>query len=105
MKLNIKALMITRAFYNVELGREDLTERERDKYLKAKKIIEKIIGEKEKAGENLEGYYIENKEETKRYQRRYRIKNQEKIKRYQRRYRVKNRERIRECQKQQLVQL
>jgi hypothetical protein len=82
--------MITKAFYNVELGRKDLTERERDKYLKAKKFIEKIIGEKEKAGENLKGYYIGN---------------QEKIKRYQRRYRVKNRERIRECQKQQLVQL
>lgn len=90
MKLNIKSLRITRAFYNVELGREDLTEIERDKYLKAKKLIEKIIGEKEKAGENLEDYYIEN---------------EEKIKRYQRRYRVKNRERIRECQKQKLVQL
>jgi len=85
MKLKLKSLMITRAFYNMELGREDLTERERDKYLKAKKLIEKIIWEKEKAGENLEDYYI---------------KNQDKIKRYQRRYRVKNRERIRECQKQ-----
>ena len=82
--------MITRAFYNVELGREDLTERERDKYLKAKKLIGEIIGEKEKAEENLEDYYIENKE---------------KIKRYKRRYHVKNREIIRECQKQKLVQL
>ena len=82
MGLKLKSLMITRAFYNVELGREDLTERERDKYLKAKKLIEKIIGEKEKAGEKLEGYYIENEEKIRRYQRRYRIKNQEKIKRY-----------------------
>lgn len=54
MLIKLKALEETRAFYNVELGREDLTERERDKYLKAKKIIEKIIGGKEKAGENLE---------------------------------------------------
>ena len=76
--------MITRAFYNVELGREDLTERERDKYLKAKKLIEKIIGEKEEAGEDLEDYYIKNQDKIKRYQRRYRVKNQDKIKRYQR---------------------
>jgi len=66
MGLKLKGLMITRAFYNVELGRENLTERERDKYLKAKKLIEKIIGEKEKAGE-----------------RRYRVKDRGRIRKYQ----------------------
>ena len=66
MGLKLEALKITRAFYNVELGRENLTERERDKYLKAKKLIEKIIGEKEKVGE-----------------RRYRVKDRGRIRKYQ----------------------
>jgi len=51
MVLKVEALEETRSFYKVELEREDLTEKERDKYLKALKIIEKIIEEKERSGE------------------------------------------------------
>ncbi len=49
--LKLKALEETRSFYKVELGKEDLTERERGKYLEALKLIEGFIKRKEKAGE------------------------------------------------------
>ena len=49
--LKLKALEETRAFYKVELEKEGLTERERDKYLKALKLIEGFIERKEEAGE------------------------------------------------------
>jgi len=42
-----KSLEETRSFYKVELKKEELTERERDKYLKALKLVEGFI-EKEK---------------------------------------------------------
>ncbi|GAJ10233.1 unnamed protein product [marine sediment metagenome] len=51
MVLNLRNLEETRAFYKVELKKEDLTERKRDKYLRALKIIEGLIKGKEKAGE------------------------------------------------------
>ena len=51
MLLNLRSLEETRSFYKGELEKEDLTERERGKYLEALKIIEKLIKEKEKAGE------------------------------------------------------
>ena len=47
--IKLKALEETRSFYKVELEKEGLTERERDKYLKALKIIEGFIKKKEKA--------------------------------------------------------
>jgi len=49
--LKIKALEQTISFYKWELEKKELTEKERDKYLKALKIIEKIIKEKERSGE------------------------------------------------------
>jgi len=49
--IKIKALKETISFYKVELEKEGLTERERDKYLKALKIIEKVIKGKERSGE------------------------------------------------------
>ena len=49
--IKLKALEETRSFYNVELKKKGLTERERDKYLKALKIIEGLIKRKEKAEE------------------------------------------------------
>ena len=49
--IKLKALEETRSFYNVELKKKGLTERERDKYKKALKIIEGFIKRKEKAGE------------------------------------------------------
>lgn len=49
--LKLKALKQTQAFYNWELKKEGLTEKERASYLLAKRSIEKIIKEKEKAGE------------------------------------------------------
>ena len=48
MVLNIRNLEETKTFYKVELGKADLTERERDKYSKALKIIEGLIKRKEK---------------------------------------------------------
>ncbi|MBA7582136.1 hypothetical protein ES708_24056 [subsurface metagenome] len=51
MVLNIRNLEETRAFYKVELKKEGLTERERDKYSRALKIIEGLIKRKGKAGE------------------------------------------------------
>ncbi len=49
MLLNLRSLEETRSFYKVELKKEDLTERGRDKYSKALKIIEGLIKKKEKA--------------------------------------------------------
>ncbi|MBA7545485.1 hypothetical protein ES705_37854 [subsurface metagenome] len=48
MILNLRNLEETRAFYELELKKEDLTEKERDKYSKALKIIEGLIKKKEK---------------------------------------------------------
>jgi len=52
--IKLKALEETRAFYKVELEKEDLTERERDKYLSALGLIEGFIERKEKAEEEGE---------------------------------------------------
>ncbi|MBA7661202.1 hypothetical protein ES703_69216 [subsurface metagenome] len=48
--IKLKALKETRAFYKVELKKEDLTEREREKYSRALKIIEGLIKRKKKPG-------------------------------------------------------
>lgn len=50
-KVKLDILKQTRAFYNYELKKEGLTEKERTSYLLAKKSIEKIIKEKERSGE------------------------------------------------------
>ncbi|GAI72602.1 unnamed protein product [marine sediment metagenome] len=50
MILKLKALEETRSFYKVELGREDLTERERNKYSRALKLIEGFIKRKKNPG-------------------------------------------------------
>lgn len=47
--VKIKALKETISFYKVELKKEDLTERERDKYLRALKLIEGLIKRKREA--------------------------------------------------------
>ena len=47
MRVKLKALKETRSFYNWELKKESLTEKERNKFLKALKFIEKIIKERE----------------------------------------------------------
>ena len=49
--IKLKTLKQTRAFYNWELKKKGLTEKERASYLLALKSIEKIIKEKKKAGE------------------------------------------------------
>ena len=48
MLLNLRSLEETKTFYKVELEKKDLTEKERDKYSKALKIIEGLIKRKEK---------------------------------------------------------
>ncbi len=45
--MSLKNLEETRSFYNVELQKEDLTKRERDKYLRALKLIEGFIKRKD----------------------------------------------------------
>jgi len=50
--LRLKDLEETRAFYKLELKKEDLTEIKRDKYLRALELIEKIIKEKENSRES-----------------------------------------------------
>ncbi|MBA7529857.1 hypothetical protein ES705_22056 [subsurface metagenome] len=49
--VKIKTLKETISFYKVELKKEDLTEREREKYSKALKLIEGFIKGKERSGE------------------------------------------------------
>lgn len=49
--VKIEVLEKTKAFYNRKLKDKNLTEKQRSSYLLAKKIIEKIIREKEGAGE------------------------------------------------------
>lgn len=49
MVLSLRNLEETRSFYKVELKKEDLTERERDKYLRALKLVEGLIKEKREA--------------------------------------------------------
>ncbi|MBA7556654.1 hypothetical protein ES705_49370 [subsurface metagenome] len=49
--IKLKSLKQTLAFYDWELKKGGLTEKQRDSYLLALKSIEKIIGEKEKSGE------------------------------------------------------
>lgn len=51
MALKIEALEKTISFYKWELEKEDLTEKEKVKFLKALKNIKKIIQEKERSGE------------------------------------------------------
>ncbi len=50
MVLSLRNLEETKTFYKVELKKEDLTERERDKYSRALKIIEGLIKRKKKPG-------------------------------------------------------
>ncbi len=47
----MEALDETKSFYNAELGKKDLTETERNKYLSALKTIKRIIREKGESGE------------------------------------------------------
>ncbi|GAI58928.1 unnamed protein product, partial [marine sediment metagenome] len=49
----LKALEETRSFYNWKLKDKGLTEKQRNEFLKALKIIEKIIKKKEQLGKKL----------------------------------------------------
>ena len=51
MGLKVEALKETRSFYNWKLKDKGLTEKQRNEFLKALKIIEKIIKEKEDSRE------------------------------------------------------
>ena len=51
MALKVEALKETRSFYNWKLKDKGLTEKQRNEFLKALKIIEKIIKEKEDSRE------------------------------------------------------
>ncbi|MBA7577832.1 hypothetical protein ES708_19687 [subsurface metagenome] len=50
MVLSSRNLEETKSFYKAELKKEDLTERERDKYSGALKLIEGFIDKKKKPG-------------------------------------------------------
>jgi hypothetical protein len=47
VRVKLKALEETRSFYKWELKKEGLTEKKRNKFLKALKFIEKIIKKRE----------------------------------------------------------
>ena len=47
MRVKLKALKETRSFYNWELKKESLTKKERNKFLKALKIIDQYIEEEQ----------------------------------------------------------
>jgi len=47
VRVKLEALEETRSFYNLELKKESLTEKKRNKFLKALKLIEGIIKERE----------------------------------------------------------
>jgi len=51
VRLKIKTLRETLNFYNWKLRDKELTEKKRNEFLKAKKIVERIIWEKELSGE------------------------------------------------------
>ncbi|RXG64429.1 hypothetical protein ES695_12640 [Candidatus Atribacteria bacterium 1244-E10-H5-B2] len=55
MPIKLKSLEETRAFYKAELEKEELTEKERDKYLSALGLIEGLIKKKKKVGEDNKG--------------------------------------------------
>jgi len=48
-QIKLKTLEKTKNFYLYELKKKDLTEKRRNEFLKAKKIVEKIIREKEES--------------------------------------------------------
>ena len=51
MRVNLEALKETKSFYNSELKNKNLAGKKKYKFLKALKIIEKIIKEREKSEE------------------------------------------------------
>jgi len=57
-QVKVKTLKQTRNFYNFELEKEGLIEKQRDEFLKAKKIIERIIKKKEESGEKEKNEYL-----------------------------------------------
>ena len=57
MRLKLKALKETRSFYKWKLKDKNLTEKDRDKYLKALKLIEKIIKKKENPDKKKNKYF------------------------------------------------
>ncbi|MBA7637479.1 hypothetical protein ES703_45124 [subsurface metagenome] len=58
MVLSLRNLEETRSFYKVELKKEGLTERERDKYSRALKIIEGLIKRKLKKGGYIMDWWL-----------------------------------------------
>ena len=59
--IKLKSLEQTKNFYIYELKKKGLTEKRRNEFLKAKKIIEKIIREKEESGEEKKHNYFSKK--------------------------------------------
>ena len=57
MRLKLKALKETRSFYKWKLKDKNLTEKDRDKHLKALKLIEKIIKKKENPDKKKNKYF------------------------------------------------
>ena len=58
--IKLKALEETRSFYKVELKKEGLTERKRDKYLGALKLIEEHIERKKGSGKEKNKHLVIN---------------------------------------------
>jgi hypothetical protein len=58
MLLNLRSLEETKSFYMVELKKEDLTGRERNKYSRALKLIEGFIEGKKKPGKEKNKHLV-----------------------------------------------
>jgi len=86
MKINLETLKETQIFYRYQLKGEDLTEKERSKYLKALKFLEKSLKQYKNKDRNIKAkkYYQEHKEQYKESSKRWREKNREKYLKTQR---------------------
>lgn len=60
-KIKLESLKQTEKFYEYELKKKSLTEKQREAYLLALKSIEKIIKEKEEPGEKRKRRYFSKK--------------------------------------------
>jgi len=60
-KIKLESLKQTKKFYEYELKKKNLTEKQREAYLLASKSIEKIIKEKELPGEKRNHKYFSKK--------------------------------------------
>ena len=106
MKINLETLRVTRYFFELKLEKETLTERERNKCLKALKFTEECLKQYKNRDRNKKArkYYQEHKDQYKESNKRWREKNKEKylkaVKEKNRKWRKGNKEYTRKRNKE-----